>query len=71
MPSGIHFLSLGCISVKLAAIQSMVWGEDVYVSVPTGFGKSLMYQILMCAQILLAFCGSTDLVTLVVIVCLH
>ena len=66
---------LGYDSVKpeqLAAIKSVFRGEDVFVSVPTGFGKSLMYQILpICARKLLRSCGSTlpaDLIPLVVVV---
>ena len=28
------------------AIQEFVWGKDVFVSLPTGFGKSLIYGLL-------------------------
>ena len=40
---------LGYDSLKLeqaAALESLLQGKNVFVSVPTGFGKSLIYQML-------------------------
>ena len=31
---------------RLLAIQEFVWDKDVFVSLPTGFGKSLIYGLL-------------------------
>ena len=42
---GLH--ELGYESIKpehLAAVESLLKGEDMFMSVPTGFGKSLIYQ---------------------------
>ena len=44
---GLH--QLGYESIKpeqLAAVESLLKGEDVFMSVPMGFGKSLVYQVL-------------------------
>ena len=53
--------TLGYDSIKLeqlAAVASLLKGEDVFMSVPTGFGKSLVYQILpYCSDSLLRSCG--------------
>ena len=39
---------------QLAAVSSILMGKDVFLSVPTGYGKSLVYQILpFCARHLL------------------
>ena len=32
---------------QLLTIQEFVWGKDVFMSLPTGFGKSLIYGLLM------------------------
>ena len=53
--------TLGHDSIKLeqlAALASLMKGEDVFMSVPTGFGKSLVYQVLpYCSDSLLRSCG--------------
>ena len=45
---------LGYMSLKpeqLSAIDAILRGRDTFVSVPTGFGKSLVYQVLpFCAD---------------------
>ena len=46
---GLRVISPGYTSVKLeqlAAFQSVLRKEDVFVSIPTGIGKCLMHQIL-------------------------
>ena len=32
--------------VQSKAVQAILHGQDIFVSVPTGYGKSLIYQIL-------------------------
>ena len=44
---------LGYESIKLdqlTAVESLLKGDDVFISVPTGFGKSLVYQLLSVSQ---------------------
>ena len=44
---------------QLEAVESLLKGEDVFLSVPTGFGKSLVFQMLpFCADSLLRSCTS-------------
>ena len=52
---GLHQLGFEAIKPEqLTAVESVLTGKDVFVSVPTGFGKSLMFQILpFCAAGLL------------------
>ena len=48
-------------SEQLSAVQSLLNGDDVLMSVPTGFGKSLVYQLLpFCADSLLRSCTSSQ-----------
>ena len=51
---------LGYESIKpeqLTAVESLLKGDDVFISVPTGFGKSLVYQLLpFCSESLLRSC---------------
>ncbi len=56
--------------VQAEAVQTVLQGQDVFVNVPTGYGKSLVYQILpFCANFLLEDLGivpaSTPLVLVV------
>ena len=59
--SGLRTLGYDSIKLEqLAAVASLLKGEDVFMSVPTGFGKSLVYQILpYYSDILLRSCGPT------------
>ena len=51
------------------AIQAALCGNDVLVTVPTGYGKSLVYQVLpMCARFLLENLGKPAPVEPVVLV---
>lgn len=46
------------------AVNAALRGEDVFVNVPTGYGKSLIYQILpFCASFLLKELGVSPTVT--------
>ena len=51
---------LGYKSIKpeqLTAVESLLKGDDVFISVPTGFGKFLVYQLLpFCLKSLLRSC---------------
>ena len=57
---GLH--RLGYDSVKpeqFDAVQSLLKGDDIFTSVPTSFGKSLVYMLLpFCAESLLCTCTS-------------
>ncbi len=54
---------------QLSAVQAALKGEHVFVSVPTGFGKSLVYQLLpFCAESLLRSSGCAEPVTPIVVV---
>ena len=66
---GLHRLGYDCIKEQqLDAVESMLKGNDVFVSVPTGFGKSLVYQILpFCAEYILCH-SSSDLNVVPVVV---
>ena len=47
---------------QMTAVNGMLKGEDMFVSVPTGFGKFLVFQLLpLCAKSLLQSCGFTKL----------
>ena len=40
--------------VQSEAVQALLQGEDVFITVPTGYGKSLIYQMLpACAAFIL------------------
>ena len=64
--------ALGISSIKpdqLTAVKSLLYGEDVFVSAPTGFGKSLVYQLLpFCSASLLRSCLCTNKSPVVVVV---
>ena len=64
--------ALGIRSIKpdqLTAVKSLLYGEDVFVSAPTGFGKSLVYQLLpFCSASLLRSCLCTNKSPVVVVV---
>jgi len=54
---------------QLGAVQSVLRGDSVFMSVPTGFGKSLVYQLLpLCAKSLLQSSGRTEPTTPIVVV---
>ena len=46
--------------IQAEAVQAVLRGSDVFVTVPTGYGKSLIFQILpLCARFLLEFLKKT------------
>jgi len=54
---------------QLTAVESLLNGDDVFVSIPTGFSKSLVYQLLpLCSESLLRFCKSLHMSISVVVV---
>ena len=52
---GLHRLGYDSVKPKqFDAVETLLKGKDVFMSVPTGFGKSLVYQLLLfCAESLL------------------
>ena len=53
--------------IQAEAVQAVLQGSDVFVTVPTGYGKSLIFQILpLCARFLLEFLKKTAPAALVV-----
>ena len=49
---------LGYESIKpeqLTAVENLLKGDDVFISIPTGFGKSLVYQLLLCCSVQKAY----------------
>ena len=67
---GIRVLGYECIKPKqLTAIQSLLSGANVFMSVPTGFGKSLGFQVLpFCAECLLRSGRSESMKPVMVVV---
>ena len=54
---------------QLSAVQSVLRGNSVFMSVPTGFSKLLVYQLLpLCAESLLQSSGQTEPTTPIVVV---
>ncbi len=55
--------------VQVEAVQAIINGQDVFVNVPTGYGKSLVYQVLpFCASFILERLGKAAEVVPVVLV---
>ena len=52
---GLCHMGYKCIKPEqLTAVESLLNGDDMFVSIPTGFGKSLVYQLLqLCSENLL------------------
>ena len=67
---GIRVFGYECIkSEQLTAIQSLLSGVSVFMSVPTGFGKSLVFQVLpFCVKRLLRSGRSESMKPVVVVV---
>lgn len=67
---GLHRLGYASIkSEQLDTVESLLRGEDVFMSGPIGFGKSLIYQLLLfCAESLLRTRASTQKSLLVVVI---
>lgn len=67
---GLHQLGYEMIKPEqLAAVESLLKGDDVFLSVPTGFGKSLVYQLLpFCSDSLLRSCTSSQMFDSAVVV---
>ena len=67
---GLKKLGYQCIKAEqLSAVQAVLKGNHVFVSVPTGFGKSHIYQLLpFCAESLLQSTSAPPVVPVVVVV---
>lgn len=67
---GLKKLGYQCIKAEqLSAVEAVLKGNHVFVSIPTGFGKSLTYRLLpFCAESLLQSTSAPHVVPIVVVV---
>ena len=67
---GLRVLGYECIKPEqLTAVQNLLSGDNVFMSVPTGFGKSLVFQVLpFCAERLLRSGRSEPMMPVVVVI---